>query len=199
MGPAVIPIAAVAVSVIGAGVAAYSAYQQGQAQAQASNYQSAVAANNSALAQNNANLARRDAALTEAQAASEQSIAIRRSRAMIGSQVASTAARGVLVDEGSALDIRSGTAAIADEEAQRIQQTGARRASAQRIQAFNYEQQGAFGGVQSDLYRDQAGSAMTSAWLGVGSSLLRGAGGVYSQYSDMARTGVSFSGTPVVS
>ena len=120
-------VAALAVTAIGAGVAAYSSYQQGQAQAQASNYQSAVAANNSALAQNNANLARRDAALTEAQAASEQSIAIRRSRAMIGSQVASTAARGVLVDEGSALDIRSGTAAIADEEAQRIQQTGARR------------------------------------------------------------------------
>lgn len=192
-------IAALAVTAIGAGISAYSSYQQGAAQASAASYQSAVAANNAALAQINATNARRDAALTEAQAASEQSIAIRRNRALIGSQVASTAARGVLVDEGSALDIRSGTAEIANEEAQRIQQTGQRRAAAQRIQAFNYEQQAAFGGAQSDLYSSQAGSAMTGAWLGVGSSLLRGAGSVYSQYSDMARTGVSFSGTSVVS
>lgn len=194
-----IEVAALAVTAIGAGIAAYSSYQQGQAQASAASYQSAVASNNAALAQNNANLARRDAALTEAQAADEQSVAIRRSRALIGSQVASTAARGVLVDDGSALDIRSGAADIANEEAQNIRETGARRSSAQRIQAFNYEQQAAFGGAQASLYNDQASGAMTSAWLGVGSSLLRGAGSVYSQYSDMARTGVSFSGTPVVS
>lgn len=192
-------VAALAVTAIGAGISAYSSYQQGVAQSSAASYQSAVASNNAALAQINAGNARRDAALTEAQAAREQSVSIRRNRALIGSQVATTAGRGVLVDEGSALDIRSGTAEIADEEAGNIQQTGARRAAAQRIQAFNYEQQAAFGGVQANLYADQSDSAQTSAWLGVGSSLLRGAGSVYSQYSDMARTGVSFSGTPVVS
>lgn len=199
MGPAVIPIAAVAVSVIGTGVAAYSAYQQGQAASASASYQSQVAANNATLAQINAENARRDAALTEAQAASEQSISIRRSRALIGSQIASTAARGMLVDEGSALDIRSGTAEIANEEAQNIQQTGQRRAAQQRIQAFNYEQQAGMSGSQSHLYSGAADSAATSAWLGVGSSLLSGASRAYSAYSDMSRTGVSFSGTTVVS
>lgn len=192
-------IAALAVTAIGAGLSAYGSYQQGMAQASAASYQSAVAANNAALAQINARNARRDAALTEAQAAAEQANVIRRNRALIGSQVASTAARGVLVDEGSALDIRSGTAELANTEAQNVQQAGARRAAAQRIQAFNYEQQAAFGDVQADLYKDQADSAVTGAWLGAGSALVRGAGGVYSQYSDMARTGVPFGGKTVVS
>lgn len=193
-----IEVAALAITAIGAGVAAYGQYQQGRAQAQAASYQAAVAANNAALAQINAANARRDAALTQAQANAEQANVIRRGRALIGSQVASTAARGMLVDEGSALDIRAGTADLVSIEAENVRQTGERRATAQRIQAFNYEQQGAFGQAQAALYRDQAASAMTGAWLGVGSSLLRGASGVYSQYADMARTGVSFSGIPVV-
>jgi hypothetical protein len=191
-------VAALAVTAIGVGISAYSQYQQGQAQAQSASYQSQVAVNNAALSQINATNARRDAAFASTQAATEEQNVIRRGRALIGSQVASTAGRGLLVNEGSAVDLRESTARLTGEEAGNIRTRGDRRNSEFQIRAFNYEQQAGQQATQASLYSDQAGAASQSAWLGATGALVGGASRVYSQYSDMARTGVSFSGNTVV-
>lgn len=194
-------IASAVVGVVSAGVGAYSQVQQGQAQKANANYQSQVAANNATLSRINAEQARAAAAREVSAANSAEQDNVRKSRAMIGSQVASTASRGLLVNEGSALDIRSGTADLYNESGQNIQATGAQRNADQFIRAFNYETQGSSYNAEGAMMQAAGGAASSAGWL---SGTATGLGGVANaastyamKYADMKRTGTSFSGTRV--
>ena len=98
MGAAAIPVAALVLTGIGTGVAAYGQYQSGVAQRQQANYQSKVAKNNAIMADRAAEGARSRGSVEELQSRL-------RTKQAIGTQRARSASMGVQVDTGSALDL----------------------------------------------------------------------------------------------
>ena len=124
---------------IGAGVAAYSAYQSGQAQSANAKYQSAVALRNAELNKQNADFARQNAAYAEQQGAARERDAARRARAVIGATEAAAAGNGLDVGQGSPLDLREGNARIGTENIQAANENGRRTAEGFRRQAFSFE------------------------------------------------------------
>jgi len=203
MGVETALIATAVLGVASAGVGAYSAIQQGKAAKANANYQSAVSANNAALSQANAEQARRSAGQEVVRANTEEANSIRKSRAIIGAQVASTAARGLLVDQGSAVDLREDTAVIYGETQSNIRDAGNRGSTDLMIRAFNYEQQGANQIAESGLLTQQGKSAQSAAGLAATGAILggvssaAGAYGSYSKYSDMRASGVARAGVEI--
>jgi hypothetical protein len=208
MAPA-LPFIAVAATVIGTGVAAYGAIQQGQAakqagraQQQAAAYQAAVQQNNAAIALRNARLSEQSARQAETAGSQDVTAQARRTRALIGQQRVSAASRGLDVNSGSALDLTSSSADLGRESVANITDTAARRAAGFRIQGLNYENEAMNQSTSASLSLARgedaanAGSAaQTAGYINAGSTILTGAGRAASQYTDMMRTGVPFGTT----
>ena len=205
MAPA-LPFIAVAATLVGTGVAVYSAVQQGaaakragQAQQQAAAYQAQVQSNNSAIARRNAQLAERSAAQAEQAGAQDVTAQARRTRALVAGQRVSAASRGLDVNSGSALDLTAGSADLGRESVANITDTAARRAAGFRIQGMNYEQEAANQTSSAGLSLAQGSdasaagdAAQNAAYWQAGSTLISGAGRGASQYMDMQRNGVVF-------
>lgn len=169
MGPAAIPVAALAVSAIGTGVAVYSSVQSAQAQSEAAAYQAQVAKNNAAIASMNANAAT-ETGNTQLQAAQEQAAQHQGMiRAVMG-------AGGVDLNSGSALRNQQGVAEVDQLNEATITSNAARR-------AWNYRNQGADFSADSDLLQMQSNQASTAAIMGGFSSMLSGAGTFANQYN----------------
>lgn len=208
MAPA-LPFIAIAATVIGTGVAAYGVIQQGQAakragqaSQQAAAYQAAVQSNNAAIARRNAQLAERSAQQAETAGAQEVTAQARRTRALAAGQTVSAAGRGLDVNSGSALDLRTSSADLGRESVANITDTAARRAAGFRIEGLNYENEAMNQGSSSSLSlargSDAAAAgdaAQQASYWQAGSTILSGAGRAAGQYSDMSRTGVPFGTT----
>jgi len=196
MAPA-IPVIMVAATVIGAGVAAYSAYQSGQAQSANAKYQSAVAMRNAELNKQNADFANRNAAYSEQQGALRERDAARRARAVIGATEAAAASNGLDVNSGSALDLKEGNARIGTENIQAANENGRRTAEGYRRQAYSFENQSGSNIIQAQGYRVAGDAAAEAGYIGAGSALLNGAATAGGRYYDLARTGAFNSGLSV--
>lgn len=156
--------AGLASSLLGTGLSAYGSYQQGQAMAGQAEYQAAVARNNQIIAERNAQDAELRGGLSEDQQ--------RRQTAQLkGRQRASLASNGVVIDEGSALDITSDTAAFGEFDALTI------RSNAQR-EAYNYRVQGSNFQAEENLMRMRGAAGSRAGTTGAVSTLLSGAGSV---------------------
>lgn len=129
--PATLSAISIATSVIGGGITAVGQIQQGQAAKQQAAYQAAVARNNAIIAQRQADDAR---ARGEAEAR-KQAL---RTRQLIGRQRATLAANGVLVDQDSALDITSDTAALGKLDELTIRSNAEREALGFQAQQANF-------------------------------------------------------------
>lgn len=137
---------AVALAAVGAGVAAYSAVQQGDAAADAANHNSQLAAQQALIAQQQA----------EQDAQTQQ----RQARQRIGAASAAYGASGVSGD-GSPLDVLSTSASQAELDRQNILYKG-------KLKSLGYQD-------QSQLDTAAAGQAQAGGALKAGSAVLTGA------------------------
>lgn len=158
------PIIAIAATVLSTAVATAGSIQQGRAAQAQANYQSQVAENNSIIAQQKADDARARGAIEERQ----QRI---RTAQLIGAQRAGAAARGVVVDEGSALDITTDTAGIGELDALTI------RSNAER-EARGFEQEGLEFRSEAQLRQMAGRSARSDSLFSAGGTILSGASAV---------------------
>jgi hypothetical protein len=179
----VVPIAAIAATVIGAGVTADSAISSGEAQSKAASYQAQVALNNQQVANSNADLA------TAAGAAQQQQQAMK-TRAEVGSQLAGEASSGLDVNSGSAVNVRGSTSALGTLSGLNIVNNAAR-------QAYSYETQGSNFGAEAQLDTMEASSALTAGDIGAAGSLIEGVGQSGSLYQQFRLNGAFNPGATV--
>ena len=165
--------ASIAASVAAAGISAISAEKQGEMQANAADYQAAVARNNQILANQSAQqaIAQGGVDAGQAQQKAAQQLSLVRAK---------EAASGVTLDSGSALDVQSDTAKSGALDALTIRNDAARK-------AYGFEVQGAQLGSQAQFDVVQGENDQQLADLKAADSLLSGA-------SSSANQGMRFAG-----
>ena len=154
-GPAALPIISLGTTLLGGVLQARAQQQAGQAQQASANFQAQVARNNQIVAERQA----QDAILRGAGLETEKRFETQR---LIGQQRAALAANGVVVSQGSALDITAGTAGLGELDALTI------RNNAQR-EAFGFRARGAGFAADATLLQtqgEQANRAARSASFG---------------------------------
>ena len=147
-------LAAIGSAVIGGA----SAIMQAQASASQAAYQAQVARNNQIIAQRNAAdaLKRGDV---------EEEKVRRRTAAILGQQRSLLAGQGIVLDEGSPLDIQMDTAGLGEIDALTTRSNFGREAYAFEVQAMNHA-------AQAALYDTR--TSLLGTWLSAGGSLLGG-------------------------
>lgn len=182
---AALPFIAVAATALGTGVAVYGQMQQSSAASASANYQAEIAANNAKIAQAQAAdaTARGEIASQEAQAKANQ---------LKGRQMAVLAQNGVDVNNGSAVDLTSDTAAAGRLDALTAKSNSVREADAYLNQSGNFSNQAA-------LSSATASNISAAAPITAGATLLSGAGSVATQWYRFqnplpARTGATPNG-----
>lgn len=153
----IIAIAATALSTV-AGVA--GSIQQGQAARKQAEYQAAVARNNRIIAERKAEDARERGAVEERQ---HRLMVAQR----IGSQRASAAGRGVLVDVGSAADLTADTAQFGELDALTIRSNAEREAQAFEAEGRGFE-------AEAGLHQLRGRTAERESFLEAGGTFLSG-------------------------
>lgn len=166
MGIEALAMSSIAMSTAGAITGATGSYYQSQANQAAYNYQAQVAQNNRQYGEWQAQDAIRRGQIAE-------NVSRSRTAQLRGTQRASLAARGIALDEGSALNILSDTDFMGDLDALMIRDNAAR-------EAWGLREQGKSQGADAILMRGRA-NAESPLFSGA-SSLLAGAGQVASQW-----------------
>lgn len=220
MGIETLALAAIATTVVGAGVSAYGAYSQGQAQAEAAQmqgvaaaqqaqYQAAIADINRQTAERNASLAETNAQYTEVAGARLQEDRARRIRTLIGAQRAGLAANGLLIDEGTGVDLQEDVADLGGLAIAEIRSNAGRQASGYRIQGANAMDEALAATLRGEAYRVAGSNALlagdfaadaysTAGTIAAGSSLLGGATSTFDRFGRMQSAGVRMSSIPAV-
>lgn len=171
-----IPVALAGLGLAGGLMSAYGAYEQGQAKAQAAQYQAAVAANNAAIARRNA--------VIEMQAGETEATNVGlKTRAAVGAEKARQGAAGVMVDRGSAAAVREGTEEMGMLDALTIRSNAARK-------AYGYQVAATSDTAQAGLLKMEGEQAETAGDIGAFSSLLSSASTVGGNYLKMQNLGV---------
>lgn len=134
------------------------------AQAQAANYQAAVARNNQVIAQQYA-----DRSITAGMSKAE--LQDYKTRQMLGTAKATQAASGVDVNSGSPLDVRRSIAEVGELDKETIMFNA-------QNEAFGYKVRAAGFGADADLGKMKADAAVTAGDYAVASSLISGASSV---------------------
>lgn len=174
MDPVTFSIVAATASAVVGGV---SAYQSGQAQQDAANYQAAVARNNAILAEQYAQAEiARGRVLEDAKR--------QESAQRMGAVRAAAGASGLDVDSGSPLSLQADTAMLGEFDAQTIRNNSERAAHGYRVQGMNYT-------AQAQLDRMAGENASRVGALGMWSSIIGGASSVSDRWSRMKSTGVN--------
>lgn len=162
---------ALVTTVAGTAVAAYGAYEQGQATAASEKYQAQVAANNAQIAQQNAKMATQKGEIQ----AQQQGL---KNRQIMGAIGASMAANDVDINTGSASNVRSSADITGLADVSQIRQNAA-------IENYGYRSQGMSYQAQSGLDTAGASNASTAGDIGAVSTLLGGAGRATGQYAQL--------------
>lgn len=172
---AALPVLSIVGTVLGTAFSAIGQMQQGKAAAAQAEYQAAVGRNNAILATRAAN----DARLRGDEAARRKAV---ENKQLAGRQRAVLAANGVLVDQGSALDITSDTAEIGKLDELTI------RSNAER-EALGYEAQGMNFNASAGLNQMRADNATSSGYGAAFGTVLGGAGTVASKWYQFKNEG----------
>jgi len=159
---AVMPFLSIASTVVGGVFSAIGQQRQAEAQANAANYNAAVARNAALFAQQQGEV--------NAQAAD------RRTAAMIGRQRAAYAAGGLDVNSGSPLDIQADTAQFGRLNSLTIRNNAAR-------QAYGYQANAKLDAASASNYESAGNTAMIGSLIGAGTS-------VGDKWSSYAQAGV---------
>jgi hypothetical protein len=169
-------IAALAIAAAGTAMSIHGQQQQAKATRSQQNYQAAVARNNSILAGRAAEDARKRGEIDASRKAAQV-------RQLIGRQRAVQGGSGSLVDQGSALDITSDTAAFGKLDALTI------RSNAER-EALGYEAQGSNFDAAAQLATMKGDAAADSAKTAIAGTALSGLGTVASKWYGFQKEGV---------
>lgn len=167
--------AALALGAVGAGVSAFGSIEQGQATANAANYQAQVSANNATIANQNANYA------TEAGRAQAQA------QSMKG---AVTAGRIKVAQAASGIDVNTGSAA--NVQVSQREQSNVDTATVMNnadLQAYGYRSQATGFEAQEGLEKEEAEQAPIGADLSAGGGLLSSASGLGLKWTQLGPTG----------
>lgn len=156
------------ISAVGTAISAYGQMQQGKAARGQAEYQAGVARNNKIMADR----AAEDA--IERGKVSERNQRYK-TQQLIGEQRAVLAANGVVVDQGSALDITTDTAGIGELDALTIRSNATREALGFRQRAYNY-------GAEADLAVARGSAAQREGTAAAFGTLLSGTGKVASKW-----------------
>lgn len=197
MGPA-LPIIAIASTIAGAGLTAFSSIQSGKAAQAQATYQAGMAQINAKQAEQNQILANRNAMYVEQGGARDVDDAARELRSVMGAQRAAMAANGLVVDSDTNADLQADTAYLGNRRIERISEGSGRAAYGQRIAGYNAGLDRATALTRANAYEVSGRSAARAGWMGAAGSLLGGASGAYNQYADMERTGVKFAKIPPI-
>jgi hypothetical protein len=145
--------AAIVSSLASAGLTAYSASQQADAQKKATAYQAQVAANNAKIAGY-----QRSAALQQGEQEAQQSM-LQRAQ-MLGKQRAALAANGVDLNSGSAIDLLASTEFLGEQDVNQIQNNAVRKAWGYEVEGSNYQAQSNLDQWKADTTNPTAIGAM---------------------------------------
>ncbi|WP_019646201.1 hypothetical protein [Novispirillum itersonii] len=147
--------------ILGTGMSMYGQMQQGQAAKAQANYQAQVAERNKQVLEYQAQDRAEQGQLQEEQ----QRLKVRQ---LMGTQRAALSASGVTLDDGSAVDLLTDTAAIGEMDAQTI-----RHNTAKDLWAIRNQQQGL--DAESTLLMSRGKASAQAGAIGAASSLLGGA------------------------
>lgn len=168
MGIETLAAASIGATVLGTGLSMMGARASSDAQAQAANYQAAVARNNQIIAQQYADRTTQ-AGMVKAEMQDY------RTRAMLGTAKAAQAASGVDVNSGSPAAVRRSIASIGELDKETIMYNAANEAYGYKVRAAGF-------GADAQLDRMKADAAITAGDYSVASSLLSGASSVSSKW-----------------
>src|SRR6185312_863591 len=174
-------LASMAASAAGAAVSAIGSAKQGAAEANMSNYNAQVQAQDAKAAQQNAQWA---GAAGEQQTEQKQL----QTRATVGALKANEAAGNIDVNSGSAVDVRSSAAQLGQLDAINIRANAARQAYGYQTQATSYE-------AESNLDRYAANNDVTAGDIGAAGTFLGGAGNAGSNWANFMKSGMAAGGT----
>lgn len=150
--------------VVGAGVSALGTIEQGQATANAANYQAEVANNDAVIAQQNATYAEKAGAAQTQQESMKNA-------AVAGSIKAGLAANGVDVNTGSASDVELSQRETGQLDTETTNNNALLTAYGYRTQATNFT-------AQAGLYQSEAEQAPIGADIGAAGGLLGNASSI---------------------
>lgn len=174
--PTTLAVASIGSSIIGGVQQAQAAKAAGAAQAAQANYQAAVARNNKIIADRKAEDAIKRGKVEELQYRQQVSQLTGRQRAVL-------AGNGVVIDQGSALDITEDTAARGEFDALTIRSNAEREAYDYRVQGQNFES-------NARLYDATASNALAAGKSAATGALITGAGSVAQKWYGFKKEGV---------
>lgn len=178
-------VAAVAISVISAGMSAYGQIQQGDNQKKLNDYQAAIGERSAKISDQAADDAEERGRVAEQQQRLKTS-------QIIGTQRSALASGGVQVDSGSALDVVADSAMLGEMDALTVRQNAEREAYQYRLQAYSSRTQAGM----STLAGNNAAS--NAAW-GAGTTLIGGLGSAAMTGAKLNAAGAFDSGSKTLS
>ena len=162
-----------ATQLAGTALSTFGAYQQGQAASDAAEYNAAVARNNNIIAGQLATDALARGKIKEKQ----QRLLTERLK---GKQRTAIASSGIVVDEGTALDVLMETAELGELDALTIRSNAEREAHGFRVRGRSFAS-------QADLLEARAEGAGTAGEIAAAGTLLSGAGTVADKWYNWRR------------
>ena len=171
---AFLPLAALAVGAIGAGISAYGTVEQGQATSNAAKYNAQVAQNNATIAARNANYA--------TQAGEEKAFTTSLQGAeTLGSIKTAQAAGGVDVNTGSNLAVQKSEREVSNLDTQTVLNNA-------QLVAYGYRSQQTGFKAQAGLEQLAAAQAPVGTDIGAAGGLLGSASGLSFKWSQVSPT-----------
>jgi hypothetical protein len=174
MGAAILPIT-LAAGIAGAGISAAGSYGSMEAASRNASYQAQVAANNAKIALSNAAMDTQSGEI----GAVNQGL---KTRAAVGSTLASQGASGIDVNKGSAPKVRAAESELGMLDALTIRSNAAKKAYADTVAATGDT-------AESELLQSESSQASSAApWSALGSFLSSASsvGGSYAKYASTA-------------
>lgn len=172
------PVTLTMIATVASGlVSAAGAVMQGQAAQQQADYQSAVARNNQQIANNYATMEMQKGA---ADAENQD----RKTRAVVGNQLAVEGASGLDVNSGSLVDIRQSSAELGKLDSLTTFNNAEKSAYGDKVKATNFA-------ADAQLATMKGDNAMLAGYIGAGSSLLGAASSFGSKWQTYNRLGIT--------
>lgn len=172
----VVAYAALAASAVGAGTAAYGAYEQGVAGRQQAQYQAQVARNNQEVANQYA-----EAEVTKGRVLENQKRMDTQQRE--GAIRVAAGASGLDVNTGSPLRLQEDTAMLGEQDALTIRNNAERAAYGYHVEGMNYA-------GRAQMNDMEASNAARSGNLGAWSSIIGGASSTAGRWAGFKQAGV---------
>lgn len=158
-----------------AAIGAAGAIEQGQAEANAANY-------NARIAGFNAEQSIRNAQMESEAGSAKAAMQGRETRSAFGSERAHAAGSGLTVNSGSAADVAQSTAELGHLDALTIRNNAAKAAYGYQVQSTNFQNEG-------ELDKMEAKQAKTASYYKAGSTLLGGATDAATTYKQFKMAG----------